>query len=86
MHSIPARTLRELDHRNADGIDVRLLWNPQRDQVSITVEGERLGRSLGFDGDGAEALVAFHRPYAFARDPRPASPPAQTCQPQGRRR
>jgi hypothetical protein len=77
-------TARELDHRNSDGIDVRLLWNPQTDQVSIAVEDERLGRSLAFDVDRAEALAAFHHPYAYGSTPRPAQPPAQTCQTQGR--
>jgi len=60
-------TLRELDHRNADGIDVRLLWDPHTNGVSIAVQDQRLGDSLTFTVDGAQALAAFHHPYAYAQ-------------------
>ena len=67
--------VRELDHRGADGIDMRLFWSPQTNGVSITVRDERLGQSLVFDVDGTEALAAFHHPYAFAENRRPARGP-----------
>jgi hypothetical protein len=74
MQTQSETTVRELDHRNPDAIDVRLLWNPQTDQVSIAVVDQRLGRSLAFDVDGADALAAFHHPYAYASNPRPGTP------------
>jgi hypothetical protein len=61
---------RELDHRNGDGIDVTLLWDPHTDRVSVAVIDERTGEVLTFGVDSAEALAAFHHPYAYA----PGSP------------
>ena len=59
--------LRELDHRYNDGIDVRLLWNPATNRVTVSVQDERLGESFVLDADGADALDAFHHPYAYTR-------------------
>ena len=58
-------TTRELDRRINDGIDVRLLWDPATNQVTVAVTDERLGGSFELDVDGAEALDAFHHPYAY---------------------
>jgi hypothetical protein len=58
--------LRELDHRSSDGTDVRLLWDPGNHCVSIAVTEEETGAILTFVVDGAEALTAFHHPYAYA--------------------
>lgn len=57
---------RELDHRTSDGIDARLLWHPHTDQVSVAVHDSRHGESFELQVDGAQALDAFHRPYAYA--------------------
>ena len=57
---------REIDHRNGDGIDVTLLWDPHTDSVSVAVIDERTGEVLTFGVDSAEALAAFHHPYAYA--------------------
>jgi hypothetical protein len=59
--------LRELDHRYNEGIDVRLLWNPATNRVTVSVQDERLGESIVLDADGADALDAFHHPYAYTR-------------------
>ena len=58
--------LRELDHRSGDGIDVRLLWDPRTNHVSIAVIDEHTGAILTFVVDGAAARTAFHHPYAYA--------------------
>jgi hypothetical protein len=58
--------LRELDHRNADGIDVRLLWHTATNHVSIALLNERSGDSLAFDVDPADALDAFQHPFVYA--------------------
>jgi hypothetical protein len=60
-------TIRELDHRHGDGIDVRLLWNSRTDQVSVAVEDERLGETFVLEVPGADALEAFAHPYAYAQ-------------------
>jgi hypothetical protein len=77
-------TLRELDQRTADGIDVRLLWDARTSQIFIAVEDHRGGGSQTFEVDGRDALAAFHHPYAYAEWPRRA--PTQTHQPEARRR
>ena len=58
--------IRELDHRNADGIDVTLLWSPYTNRVSVAVIDERSGEALVFGVRDADALAAFHHPYAYA--------------------
>jgi hypothetical protein len=62
----PETHLRELDHRSSDGIDVRLLWDPRTNHVSIAVTDEGTGAILAYPVDAAEALAAFHHPYAYA--------------------
>jgi len=58
---------RELDHRRADGIDVRLLWIPERDRVVVAVDDTKTGDSFEIDVlAGERALDVFHHPYAYA--------------------
>lgn len=59
-------SVRELDHRTSDGIDVTLGWHPLTNGVSVVVCDERLGESLAFGVDPADAHCAFHHPYAYA--------------------
>lgn len=59
--------IRELDHRRGDGVDVKLLWNPRTDQVSIVVEDERLAETFVLDVPGSDALEAFTHPYAYSQ-------------------
>jgi YD repeat-containing protein len=66
MDMSPQTHYRELDHRNNDGIDVRLLWHSASNRVSIAVIDERSGEALAFEIDGADALAAFHHPFAYA--------------------
>jgi hypothetical protein len=66
MSTTSAIAIRELDRRTNDGIDVRLLWNSRTDRVSVAVADERFGESLVFEVDAADALAAFHHPYAYA--------------------
>jgi hypothetical protein len=56
---------RELDHRNADGIDVTLLWDPRTDSVVVAVVDDN--ESFRIAVDGSEALDAFRHPYAYDR-------------------
>jgi hypothetical protein len=66
MCTRPDKAIRELDHRSNDGIDVWLFWNSYTDRVWVAVEDKRSGASLGFEVTAANALAAFHHPYAYA--------------------
>jgi hypothetical protein len=63
--------IRELDHRKNDGIDVRLLWHSITNHVSIAVVDERSGEVMAFEIDAADALAAFHHPFAYAPSQEP---------------
>jgi hypothetical protein len=66
-HSTP--TLRELDQRVSDGIDVRLLWHPQDDRVLVAVSDAKTGESFTLEvGADQRAIDVFHHPYAYAPD------------------
>jgi hypothetical protein len=65
MHTACDSTIRELDGRTSDGIDVRLLWNSHTDAVPVAVEDARGGESFELNLEGADALDAFHHPYAY---------------------
>jgi hypothetical protein len=58
--------LRELNRRRNNGIDVRLLWNARTKRHSVALKDERSGRSFEFEIDSADALAAFHHPFAGA--------------------
>jgi hypothetical protein len=66
MHTTPEINARELDRRRNDGIEVRLLWNPHTNRVSVAIDDERSGESFELEVDSADALAAFHHPYAYA--------------------
>ena len=73
-HSTP--TLRELDHRVSDGIDVRLLWRPEDDRALVAVSDAKTGESFTVEvGENQRALDVFNHPYAYAPDS-PAEDPA----------
>ena len=58
---------RELDHRNGDGVDVTLMWDDDADAVLVAVENEHTGVILRIAVERADALDAFHHPFAYAR-------------------
>lgn len=58
---------RELDARNSDGIQVRLLWHPEDDHVSVAVNDTKTGEAFDLPvHDGQPALDVFQHPYAYA--------------------
>ena len=63
---------RELDARSGDGLDIRLLWNPAEDALTVTVADERTEEFFVIPVARADALEAFHHPFAYAAAPRPA--------------
>ena len=50
-------------------------WDALTNGVSVVVRDERHGESLTFGVDPAEALCAFHHPYAYAANLRVAHGP-----------
>jgi hypothetical protein len=67
MRTTPEIEVRELDRRAGDGIHVALLWNSQTNRVWVTVEDDRTGEWFELEVDSADALSAFHHPYAYAQ-------------------
>jgi hypothetical protein len=57
---------RELAGRESDGLAVSLLWNPVTDAVKVAVADSRLDHDFELHVPGADALSAFHHPFAFA--------------------
>lgn len=60
-------SLRELDRRTNDRLDVRLLWRQRDDRVVVVVEDGRTGSSFKLEvRDDERVLDVFHHPYAYA--------------------
>jgi hypothetical protein len=66
MQTTTQTAVRELDRRINDGFDVRLLWEPETNCVFVTVDHQRSGDALTLAVDPADALEAFHHPFAYA--------------------
>ncbi len=60
------RIEKELDYRASNGVEVTLLWLPADDRLVVEVVDARLGETFEIDVHAAEALDAFHHPYAYA--------------------
>jgi hypothetical protein len=58
--------VRELSFREGDGIQVRLLWSPATDALSVSVTDIRTGESFEVDAPPAKALDVFEHPFAYA--------------------
>ena len=57
----------ELDHRNNDGIDVRLLWDRTTGRLTVTVDDSRTGSAFEVEvGENDSALEVFRHPFAYA--------------------
>jgi hypothetical protein len=57
--------LRELAHRSADGLVVRLYWDSDRNQTFLVFRDRRTGDRFGTDVPNDRALAAFEHPAAF---------------------
>ncbi len=65
IHSLTS--MRELDHRSSDGIDVRMLWSEDDGRVVVSVSDARTGDSFEFEvHEGDSAAEAFRHPYSYA--------------------
>jgi len=56
---------RELDSRSGDGLDIRLLWDPD-DSLTVTVADARSEEFFVIPVAAADAREAFNHPFAFA--------------------
>ena len=66
-------TMRELDSRSADGIQVRLLWSEDDGRVVVAVADAKSGDGFSIEvSAGDNALDVFHHPYAYAAHREPA--------------
>ena len=58
---------KELAHRNQNGLEVTLLWDPPSNQVSVEVIDHLEDSSFHLPIAGHLALDAFHHPYAYVQ-------------------
>ncbi len=65
MSPAPSAT-RELAARENDGVRVLLLWHPDEDAVTVSVEDGRLGDRFQLAIAPDRALDAFYHPFAYA--------------------
>ena len=59
-------TWNELAVRENDGLAVSLLWSRASGRVKVAVVDSHLDEKFEFDVRGADALAAFHHPFAYA--------------------
>jgi hypothetical protein len=70
MTATTTHPMRELDHRNRDGIDVRLLWNQREDRVFVTVNDAKTDEAFTIEvREGERAMDVFQHPFAYAGRP-----------------
>jgi hypothetical protein len=56
----------ELAGRQNEGLEVSLLWSRSANRVKVAVADTRQNERFEFDVAGADALAAFHHPFAYA--------------------
>lgn len=60
-------SVRELDTRVTDGIQVRLLWSQGDGRLWVSVMDTRSARSFCLEvGEGESPVDVFHHPFAYA--------------------
>ena len=59
-------TWSELALRENDGLAVSLLWSRASGRVKVAVVDSHLDEQFEFHVPGADALAAFHHPFAYA--------------------
>jgi hypothetical protein len=58
-------TLKELDYRTGDRIEVSLLWSPESGQLAVVVD-EAAGEEFAMEVEPSEAMEVFNHPFAYA--------------------
>jgi hypothetical protein len=60
-------SVRELDTRVSDGIQVRLLWSQGEGRLWVSVMDTRSAQSFRLEvGEGESPVDVFHHPFAYA--------------------
>jgi hypothetical protein len=59
-------TLKELNYRARDGIEVSLLWSPDSGQLAVVVVDEAVGEEFAMEVEPSEAMEVFNHPFAYA--------------------
>jgi hypothetical protein len=57
---------RELAHREGDGLEVTLLWQPANDELTVCVCDQRRGAYFEIHPECSAALDVFYHPYSYA--------------------
>jgi hypothetical protein len=57
---------KELAHRQSDGLEISLLWDPRDDSLAVLVVDGRLGVTLELPVRGESPLEVFYHPFAVA--------------------
>jgi len=57
--------MRELDARDSDGVEVRLLWHPTGNRILVHVIDSRTDDMFVVHVSSADALDAFRHPFAY---------------------
>jgi hypothetical protein len=71
-----AMTTRELNHRTIDGLDIRMLWDPGSNLVTIVVDDFRTGESFEVEvGPGERPMDVFMHPFAYSPTRMLTAPP-----------
>jgi hypothetical protein len=61
-----AAETRELASREGDGIHVQLLWHPDENALTVSVEDARVGDRFQLAVAPERALDVFYHPFAYA--------------------
>jgi hypothetical protein len=56
----------ELATRQNAGVEVRLLWNKNADELTVAVVDDRTGEAFEIPIPGENALDAFYHPFVYA--------------------
>jgi hypothetical protein len=56
----------ELAYREADGIEVALLWGRADGRLTVVCSDTRTGEEFRLSPEPAKALDAFYHPFAYA--------------------
>jgi hypothetical protein len=59
-------TARELDAREADGLEITLVWYQAENALAVRVFDTRTGERHEIPVDAADAREAFEHPFAYA--------------------
>jgi hypothetical protein len=64
--SLGSPQARELAARESDGVRVLLLWHPDENALTVSVEDARAGDGFRLAVAPHRALDAFYHPFAYA--------------------